>query len=308
MSNQINVVNPTTDSAENSTIDTVSNVVGKIEDKTFEMIKLIIDKYIEIVLDTTLKITRSIRLQFEDVLKNIGINKHKEWDTENKEIVELYARLANLGDFLIKSKEIRDPINSIFNSLEELINPHIMNIIDQNIDTLDESLQKLSNNLAKTIPEGLKKIIEGSLKGAKNGLFAAIPPPFDSGGLAILSILSSLSTILNSSMLLLDTFATTIDALSSSANKNIEKNVATFQQTKKTIDNVQNQINTLTNTIKNIENKKRELIGQGPIPQNLQPKSNISTTKKVGGSKRKYKTPRKKRKKKRATRKRKKKN
>ena len=252
MSNQINVVNPTTDSAENSTIDTVSNVVGKIEDKTFEMIKLIIDKYIEIVLDTTLKITRSIRLQFEDVLKNIGINKHKDWDTENKEIVELYARLANLGDFLIKSKEIRDPINSIFNSLEELINPHIMNIIDQNIDTLDESLQKLSNNLAKTIPEGLKKIIEGSLKGAKNGLFAAIPPPLDSGGLAILSILSSLSTILNSSMLLLDTFATTIDALSSSANKNIEKNVATFQQTKKTIDNVQNQINTLTNTIKNI--------------------------------------------------------
>ena len=93
MSNQINVVNPTTDSAENSTIDTVSNVVGKIEDKTFEMINLIIDKYIEIVLDTTLKITRSIRLQFED-LKNIGINKYKDWD-RNKEIVELYARLAN---------------------------------------------------------------------------------------------------------------------------------------------------------------------------------------------------------------------
>jgi hypothetical protein len=284
----------------------MSQIITNVENKTAETLKLLIDKYVEIILNITLMITRKIRLTIEEYLKEIGVNKHVEWNKENQEIVELYNRILNLGDFLIKSDEIRKPLNSILFSVEELINPHVMNIIDQNIDLLDQSLQKLSNNLAKTLPDGLKKIIEGSMKGVKNGLFAAIPPPFDSGGLALLSIFSSMSTILNSCMLMLDTIATASDALSTSANQNIEKNVKTFAQTKKTIDKIQNQIDSLTNVVSNVTENKRKLLGQDPIPQNLT--TSIPNTKQIasGGAKRKYKTPRKKRKKKRTTRKRKK--
>ena len=290
----------------------ISQIWTNVENKAVETLKLLINKYVEIVLNITLMITRKLRLTIEEYLKEFGINKNAEWNKENQEIVELYNRILNLGDFLIKSEEIRKPLNSIMFSVEELINPHVMNIIDQNIDLLDQSLQKLSNNLAKTLPDGLKKIIEGSMKGVKNGLFAAIPPPFDSGGLALLSIFSSMSTILNSCMLMLDTIATASDALSTSANENIEKNVKTIAQTKNTINNIQNQIDNLSNVVSNVTENKRKILGQDPIPQNLQSKQqnlqskpqNLQT--KLGGGKRKYKTPRKKRKKKRTTRKRKK--
>ena len=288
----------------------MSDIMTTVENKTAETMKLLINKYVEIILNITLKITRSIREQIEEYLKELGVNKHVEWNQENQEIIQLYERLANLGDFLIKSKKIKKPLNSIMNSLEEMINPHVMQIIDQNIDLLDQSLQKLSNNLAKTLPDGLKKIIEGSMKGVKDGVFAAIPPPFDSGGLAILSIFSSMSTILNSSMLMLDTFATASDALSTSANENIEKNVEAFKKTKETITNIKNQIDTLSNTVSAVASKKRALLGQDPIPPKLIKKEQLGTTpitpiaptiptKTVGGSRRKYKTPRKKRKKKR---------